>query len=866
MADLDWLVQFFINDRRTPEDARKFLLMNFPVDLVNEAFEKFRELAGSRKYLTPPPMLVKSKIRENEWYIGGDQMPGAKFWPALKLHLSDTKKWETNAIQSINTASDKLVAWLESPWAAKIQTRGLVVGYVQSGKTANFTAVIAKAADAGYRFFIVLSGTKKSLRQQTQLRLERELISLNSDLWFSPTTHRDFSPIGNVNFFLSDKKHDKILCVIKKNKSRLTHLTNWLRGASPDLLRQCPFLIIDDEADEASVNTAPGQAYSSPDVVTRTRINQLVVELLKLLPKAAYIGYTATPFANVFIDPNSPDDLYPGDFIVSLPKPLGHFGTEQIFGRDKLLDDETDEEYQGPDMVRVVPVEEIPLLKPRTNDRAFVPEVTNSLAHALRYFWLACAARHYRGQDKEFSTMLIHTTQLIAVHNSTRQQIENYRINILTGLQNQDLRLLSELEARWNDEHFRVPSESFGYSSITFEQLRPYLLTAVQATLVVVDNSQSPFRLSYDDPPKIQIAIGGNTLSRGLTLEGLVVSFFVRAASAYDTLLQMGRWFGYRPGYADLPRIWMTDELAGYFFDVATTEAEIRRDIENYDLLGVTPRQFGLKVRAHPDLAITAPLKMQFAVPTEVSYSETRVQTILFEHQNYAWLKQNIEVTSTLITNLLSDQFSSQAHNGHILFRNIPVSHILKFINTYNFHKNSRTLSARLLGEYIKDQNRHGVLNSWNIIIRGVIAKEKLEREPITLGGLQVPLLQRARRRFPLEYAHIGVLMSKGDIGADLPLSLEDLKGRTDEELESLREQMLPGMGLLAIYPISKDSKPGKGSKKDDLNALEHVIGLGLVFPKAEGDSRSAQSYMIVDPSRLDQTDLEFDEEAEDEE
>jgi hypothetical protein len=239
----------------------------------------------------------------------------------------------------------------------------------------------------------------------------------------------------------------------------------------------------------------------------------------------------------------------------------------------------------------------------------------------------------------------------------------------------------------------------------------------------------------------------------------------------------------------------------------------------------------------------------------------------LFENQNYSWLRQNIDVTNTLITNLVSDQFLQQTHNGHVLFRNIPVSYILSFINTYNFHKNNRSLSARLLGEYIKDQNQYGVLNNWNIIIRGVTAKDKLERKPITLGGLQVPLLERARRRFPLEYAHIGVLMSKGDIGADLALPLENLKGRTDEELESMREQLMPGIGLLVIYPISKASKPGKGSKsKEDLNAVENVIGLGFVFPKAQGDSLSAQSYMTVDPARLDRADREFDEEAEDEE
>ena len=166
----------------------------------------------------------------------------------------------------------------------------------------------------------------------------------------------------------------------------------------------------------------------------RTAINKNIVQLLKLLPKAAYVGYTATPFANVFIDPRSPDDLYPGDFIVALPKPQGHFGTEQIFGRSRLLDDDTEEEFQGIDIIRIIPKEEFPVLKPKPNDHHFLPEIAESLQNALLYFWLACAARVARGQDQEFSTMLIHTTQLIEVHNSTRRVVESFRQNILNEL------------------------------------------------------------------------------------------------------------------------------------------------------------------------------------------------------------------------------------------------------------------------------------------------------------------------------------------------------------------------------------------------------------------------------------------------
>jgi len=577
MVNTEWLVKQFINLKMVPEDVRKYLLEGgFDEKLVDQAYEEFRKLTGNRKYLTPPPMLVEKRRQEDEWYPGADNIPDARFWPALRNYLIEHKKWSPAAVSSIHEASDKIVAWLQSPWAARINTRGLVIGYVQSGKTANFTAVIAKAADAGYRFFIVLSGTKKSLRRQTQQRLERELISLNDDTWFSPTTMHDFRPIGNVNFFLSDKKHDKVLCVVKKNTVILRKLAEWLRSASPEVLRQCPFLIIDDEADEASVNTARNQATSTPDEMDRTAINRHLVDLLRLLPKAAYVGYTATPFANVLVDPRSPEGIYPSDFIVSLPKPEDHFGTEQIFGRARLLEDDTEEEFAGIDMVRVIPQDEIHRLRPNRYEHDFVPDVTPSLRDALHYFWLVCAARKARGEHSEHSTMLIHTTQLIAVHNNTREQIEAYRTDLLRRMHGPgSSALLQVFEDQWLVEQQRVSPSTFGQVPVSFRSLLPHLIESIDQTLVVVDNSRSQFRLSYDDGARIQIAIGGNTLSRGLTLEGLLVSFFVRAARAYDTLLQMGRWFGYRPGYEDLPRIWMTHELKNQFYDLATVEADV---------------------------------------------------------------------------------------------------------------------------------------------------------------------------------------------------------------------------------------------------------------------------------------------------
>lgn len=859
--NIEWLVKQFIISRLTPEEVKKNLLEGgIDGDLVDQAFAEFRKLTGNKKWLTPPPMLVEDKDNKNNWYPGADSMVDSRFWPHLKDHLLTAKRWTPEAVQSIDDASDRIVAWLQSPWASSIKTRGLVVGYIQSGKTANFTAVIAKAADAGYRFFIILSGTKTSLRSQTQERLDRELIQLNPANWFSPTAQSDFQLVGSkADFFLAEKKYDKMLCVVKKNATILKKLIAWLKGASPDVLRRCPFLIIDDEADEASINTAKNQANTDPENRDRTAINRHLVSLLNMLPKAAYIGYTATPFASVLIDPR-PGDLYPRDFIVALPKPDGHFGTEKIFGRDRLLQDDTDEEYKGLDMVRIIPQEELPDLKPPTNDHSFEPTVTPSLREALHYFWMATAARIAREQGSDHSTMLIHTTQLITVHNNTRDEIERYRKRFLGELRGTNANgEFIRLSKQWDEEKKRVSSTDMGYVPVEFEQLWPYLLSAIERTEVVVDNSRSQYRLSYDGDAKIQIAIGGNTLSRGLTLEGLLVSFFVRAANTYDTLLQMGRWFGYRPGYADLPRMWMTAELKGYFFDLATIEAEIRRDVENYALRGITPSEFGIRIRTHPDLAVTAVAKMQHAVPAKISYDGHPVQTVLFDHLNAKWLEQNITATDSFIAKLVQEGLKPTDINGHKIFYQVPASEVITFLQRYQFHSNSRELASKLLVTYIRSQNRYGLLKHWNVAVRGVINKKA--RSSIRLGNLEVPLLERARREFPRDYAHIGVLMSKGDIGADLNHSSQTQETSV-EQIVNRRKSEWPGMGLLLIYPISKDSEPGTGAtEKVSLGAAENIIGLGLVFPPASEKSRGTQDYITIDPNKLDHTEFELDEE-----
>ncbi len=788
-------------------------------DAVTEAVARYKKIAENIITAREPDSLV-DKTKLVPWYTGA--RPGDLFWPALHNKL-EAGGFDEDSLNSVDAASTKVVAYLPPPWQPQFSGRGLVLGYVQSGKTSNFTAVAAKAADAGYRLFIVLSGLHNNLRRQTQLRLQDQLRDLDKSRWHELTSDvADFGVPGNADVLLSQNDL-RILAVVKKNKLRLENLIAWLSSASDAARRNCPILVIDDEADQASVNTK--------DPEDRAVINKLIIALLAQ-PKVAYVGYTATPFANIFIDPSIPEDLYPRDFVVDLPRPADYFGPERIFGREPL----TEEEYEsgvaadGLDVVRYVGDAEVRDLRPprKKADRAlWDPSVTASLRTSLRYFLMATAARRVRGQAGKHSSMLIHTTQLADLHTRYKAPIMGEIATVRKLLVSGDT---TELGRLWSDECAKVPAASVGATPVTFDQLLAHLPKVLDDAKVIVDNYLSDERLSYTSTPQVVIAVGGNTLSRGLTLEGLVVSFFLRSASAYDTLLQMGRWFGYRGGYADLPRIWTTPELAEYFQFLATVEAEIRIDVSRYEREDLTPAEFGLRIRTHPKLAITSALKMKSATDSQVSYSGRRLQTILFEHRDEAWLGRNIDAAFELVV-ASGGSSAEQLGRGRYIYRDVSVELIDRFLSAYQFHPDSQDLVSSRIRQYILGQNDNGELARWNV---GIVGRLDRAWGDIKLGsGSKNPigLINRAAvRAIAKPHANIKSLMSHEDRVFDLGLAPDVVKEMKDDKLQSLRPS---GIGLLILYPINKDSVPQRAGNRIPLNAVDHVIGVGLVFPDA---------------------------------
>lgn len=676
-------------DKHTPAEAVKRIEM---FGAAPETLQWIRERHESDclriKELEEPRSAVIGN--RDTWYTGPRE--GDKCWPAL-VGLLEQDGWpQEPAIRSLDESSTRIVSLLNHPLEPAFSTRGLVVGYVQSGKTTSFTAVTAKAVDRGYKLIIVLAGIHNGLRRQTQARLMKQLVEPNPTLWTQMTgLDDDFHPTQNPASYFGKSNKTRVLCVVKKNKHVLEKLTKWLAGAK-DYLQDCPALIIDDEADQASVATPT--------------INPLILGILGSLPRSAYVGYTASPFANLLIDPAAAD-LYPKDFIVNLPKPQGHFGTEVLFGRYALDGEDPEDVDDGHDMIRSIPDADIDAVRPRNREETegFEPFITDTLRDSVHYFWLATAARRVRGTGNPHSTMLIHTSVNTVVHNSFHPPLEHLRSTTRARLS--EPALLAQLRSLWDRETERVPAEDFGEQKVPFDMLLEQLPGVLDRCRIIMDNSSSEARLDYENGPVTAIAVGGNTLSRGLTLEGLSVSYFVRAVSAYDTLLQMGRWFGFRNGYADLPRIWMTDELARWFRHLATVETEMRRDIDVYLTEDETPMSFTVRLRTHPNLRVTAVAKMRDAVTAASSFGGKRVQTHYF-HTNAEWLAENAEAARELVGSAQEQavRTDDRTSEGRYLLREVPHELVLDFLENYHFHEDSVETDGKLISDYIRKRVR----------------------------------------------------------------------------------------------------------------------------------------------------------------
>lgn len=807
-----------------PEAASDLFLSTGAIDEGGAEWLVKRFEERVQKVMSGGPV-IKPK-HEESWYPGALETDPC--WGAFRKRL--VAKGREDQIENLNEASDTIVRLTPDPNGEPRSARGLVVGHIQSGKTTNFTAVAAKLADRKYRMVIVLAGIHNSLRQQTQDRLIKDLTVEIPGRWFTITgVEGDFDLTRLGDDRKGPARHDAVaflsaqdqtsLLVVKKNATVLGKLHKWLdKPTAKSALQSAQVLVIDDEADQASVET--------------NVINPLIRKILRLFPRGTYIGYTATPFANVFIDPADSDDLYPRDFIYPLPQPDKYFGPEMLFGRD-VPDLEEDDE-QGLDMIRIIPDEDEFLLRPRgkADLDAFFPVVTEEMRAAIYWFILATATRWCRG-DKGDSSMLIHTSFQTSVHEKFEPVIQAELKKLSESLTANDQALLDSLRKQWVEETSRVDAARFELTPLIFDEIAPLLLDVVGDCRIIIDNSKSEERLEYrEDESNTIIAIGGNTLSRGITLEGLVSSVFLRPTNTYDTLLQMGRWFGFRVGYEDLPRIWMTDDLRRAFRHLALVEHEMRQDLAVYELQGITPMDAAVRIRTHPALRVTA--KMGAARPARISYSGARLQTRFYRRWDREWLENNWRASERLIAAAMRHNQPQPLSNGGVLFRNVKVNDVRTFLEDYDIVPDQADISADQMLQYIEHQNAEDdpKLIRWNVAIIGGKGEE------VELSGIGVCSSVRAPYKDSGELADIKTLMSKVDLVVDVEnLAAVEARRMPEAELKRLRieEPGLRDKGLLVLYPLDREGKPRSDRSADvreKMSAVCNPIGLAVVFPK----------------------------------
>lgn len=660
--------------------------------LSPEVAQAFTERIG----VFEKPSTTISKVFE-PWYASERKLRTSVYWDDYEAYLRDVKGWPASSISSLDETTTEVIERLSRPTRPEAkQTKGLVVGYVQSGKTANFTGVVAKGIDAGYRLIIVLTGTIEILRAQTQRRMDMELMGVENILagqdptdpavakeldyqqdeeWKAErfvkhgdalnlpgvveiarvTSHRsDYKRLPQAMTKLKFARKNKqkplndeenlfhsgaYVAVIKKNPTALRKLIQDLKPLKNDLA-ELPVLIVDDESDQASVDTTNPAKWKkgSAENRKRTTINQLITEILAICPRAQYIGYTATPFANVFVDPDDEHDLFPADFVLSLHRPPGYMGVQEFHDVGKRWDD---------DEKTVANSNELAHIRPLVGDVDTDPVGRiEELQEALDAWVLSGAIKKYREANSDLRyrhhTMLVHESVKKDDHADTAADVRSLwnraKFNSSEGF--------ARFARLYNDDFMPVMKARAADAPIpaSFEGLKPYIGAAlaeitIDGDPVLIVNSDKEVqaqqkKLDFEADKVWRILVGGTQLSRGFTVEGLTISYFRRKAGQADTLMQAGRWFGFRPGYQDLVRLYIRRDsqvdLYEAFEALLMDEEAFRAELNQYagfDEHGMPmlePRQIPPLVSQHlPWLKPTARNKMWNAViankaPTDI--------------------------------------------------------------------------------------------------------------------------------------------------------------------------------------------------------------------------------------------------------
>lgn len=793
-------------------------------------------------------MVITEHDAEN-WYTTEFKRDREFYWPAFRGYLKEKKGWSEETLNGFSESANRIVENLAPPHSEiPMPRRGLVVGYVQSGKTTNFTAVVAKAIDAGYRLVIIFAGTLDILRRQTQRRLDMELVGReNLNILDEDETEREYA---------SDKDYpDKFLClgavprqvgrpnikrlttstgdfrsiahsfqalafdelgglekaytldnikktnvrffVIKKTVRRLEELVRELKH-NKKVCEHLPALVIDDESDQASVNTT-----DLADNKERSATNELIVRILGLLPRAQYVGYTATPFANVLVDPGSEEDIFPRDFIISLPRPAGYMGVADFNDMDAGEGDPT-------------PNKDAHVRQFEANDDASLDQAMDAfvVSGALKLF------RESRGGKGDFKhhTMMIHEQ----VRNSEQAA---RKLEVLkkwkaagygspgpgtTRLRNC---LENEFRPTWQRLNKELPFPR------DFNELMPFVgkaLKRIGATdpIIVVNGAKGGVDPEFDKAPVWKIIIGGAKLSRGFTVEGLTITYFGRRAGQQDTLMQMGRWFGYRTGYRDLVRLYLQRadgtkyDLYEAFEALCRDEEAFRTQLARYLRPGPGQRAIrpievpAVVFNSYPRLAPTSPNKM---------FSAVMVQDFLSDGWRFptdvSLAREDVASNWRLLEKTVQRGLKTVELDGKIyLAVDLSRAESAKFLDSIVW----KDRAPRLKAEREFFRNSAAAVDNWTLLLPQLQAREEM------LGAVPVSV----HRRSELADETFKAFTDPADVKRVANASRSE-KG------------VLNGRAVILVYPSRV--------KQDERRTAEPILGLAIYHPPIPRDAQVAQ-------------------------
>lgn len=822
------------------------------------------------------------------------------YWGRYKEYLIRKKGWAKGIVATLDIDSDKILDLLGNPRdTTSWLRRGLIIGDIQSGKTANYTSIINKAADAGYQVILLFTGTTENLRMQTQSRIDMEFIGMPSGLASNAESNSHWTPIGvgeidgkpkkqpisftsvlndfrvaGANQITQQLQDDATyVFVIKKNKKIIDTLSDWLAKNNPkkDGAYDLSALIIDDEADNASINT------NKPDA-DPTTINKGIRKILSNFARASYLAVTATPFANIFIDGENLDsaenvDLFPSDYIYLLSTSKEYVGASAIFSEDA-----DPEKRNCIERIDSVEMEEKLPLKHKKDSLTInsVEDLPETLMESVRYFLLAQGLLDYKLGMSPHRSMLINVSRFTIVQNDIKNALDRWlRNDVWDCIRNNHMmpswanspntNEFYELKKVW-DKYNLENIYNISWDTYSMEKLWD---STSKVEIISVNQSNESSRLNYSnykDGYRV-IAVGGFSLSRGLTLEGLVVSFFYRNSKAYDTLMQMGRWFGYRSSYLELFKIWMSEDSISWYETIVEATENLKLQIETMNKAGRSPSDFGLAVQRQPlsRLLITARNKM---IHTEegqklpVMISGNLIETPRLEY-NLETNQKNGNLIKEFVKEIydLGEQPSSEIYTGSsILLTNIPKDKIASLVKQFQSDKWNLDYQSEGLFEYIENDNE---FKHWDVAIVSTNSSEFGPEKFETNSGIKE--VNRQSRSISVTVANNILKIGKKSVRVGsggitkigLPIKIIDsikneneAKGKKTYDASYLAVERKP---LLLLYSlrITTDHPEGqnKNSKKDDpLFQDETVYAIGLGFPNSSRETPTRYVQYIYNP------------------